>query len=59
MNKQLVVCLFLLGTCLCLDIAINSQDYRCMVVYSVNEDEHLKINIKFPKLKVQDNKSYY
>lgn len=51
MTKALIVCLVLVGVSLALDIAVNSNDYRCMVVYSTSEDDHLKINIKFPQLK--------
>lgn len=60
MGKILVALLLLAATSLALDVAIHSMDYRCMVVYSVNAEDHLKIDIKFPKLHEQiSNKSFY
>jgi hypothetical protein len=52
MSKSLIICLLLLGACLSLDVAINSMEHRCMVVYTTSQDDHLKIDIKFSKLKV-------
>ena len=37
-----------------LEIAVNSVEQRCMIVYTVNEEDHLKVDIKFPRIHVKD-----
>jgi hypothetical protein len=58
MSKALILSLLMLSIAFSLEVAINSNDYRCMVVYSTSEEDHLKLNIKFRKLAVENN-GYY
>lgn len=58
MSKALILSLLLLSMTFSIEVAINSNDYRCMVVYSTSEEDHLKLNIKFRKLAVENN-GYY
>jgi hypothetical protein len=45
--KSLTVLILLLATVCSISIPVNSQDDKCMIVYSSNVDEYLKIDIKF------------
>ena len=43
-----------------LEMAVSSLGPRCMVVYSTTSDDHLKIDIKFPKIHYKEElKNYY
>ena len=42
-----------------IELAVSSTDYRCMVVYSTTEEEHLKIDMKFPRFTTQAEGDYY
>ena len=42
-----------------LELAVNSVQKRCMIVYSTSEDDHLKIDIKFPKIEHKGTQNKY
>jgi hypothetical protein len=59
MQSQLLLCGLLLCSTVALEIAVTSSLPRCMIVYTTNEDDFLKIDIKFPKIHSVDAKNYY
>ena len=50
MNSRWVILSAIILTAASLEIAVNSHQKRCMVVYTTNDEDHLKIDIKFPKI---------
>lgn len=50
MNKILYLLALLAAITNTIEIAVSSQDYKCMVVYSTSLEDHLKIDMKFPAI---------
>ncbi len=59
MHKPLLTFVLLLALSFAIEIAVNSADYRCMVVYSTSNEDHLKIDMKFPKITGQTKGEHY
>jgi len=51
MTQALVVLALIFATSAAIEVVVNSESYRCMVVYSISNDDHLKIDMKFPPIK--------
>lgn len=53
MASYKITCLIslMLGLTLCIQIPLKQGQFRCMLVYSVGNDETVKIDINFPRLK--------
>ena len=57
--RILALCLSLLWAANGLEIAVNSLQQRCMIVYTTTSEEMLKMDIKFPALQHKNTKNNY
>lgn len=57
--KDLLAIAALLAVCLSISIPVTSQKDKCMVVYSRDTEDYLKIDVKFEKFTGQTDQEYY
>lgn len=57
--KSLAIFATLLIAAYSISIPVNSQQDKCMVVYSTTAEDFLKIDITFPKFPGQSDSEYY
>jgi hypothetical protein len=43
----------------CITIPINRFKSRCMIIYSSDENENIKLDLKLPPIKEQTSQEYY
>lgn len=51
MVKIFVLIAIIIALSTSIELTVNSFDYRCMVAYSSSNEDHLKIDMKFPPIK--------
>jgi hypothetical protein len=55
----LISLLLLFAVGLSITMSVNSQDDRCMVVFSTSEDDFLKVELKFSRFHEQSRQEGY